>query len=210
MACSVVAISRSLGAGGEEIGRGVARELGFRCADEEIIARAAEEAGVSPETVAQVEHTPALITRILEAMGRAPTDPADPQGWLASATLVPERASHYEDLIERVVRETAKEGNVVILAHGASIGLAGMDGLLRVFVTASPDVRAGRVAQGAGVGVEDAKKAVKDSDRERRDYLHRFYGVREEGPTHYDLVINTDALTVPQAVQLIVGAARSH
>lgn len=210
MACSVVAISRSLGAGGDEIGAAVARELGFRCADEEIIARAAEEAGVSSETVAQVEHTPTLITRILETMARTPTDPADPQGWLAGATFILERSSHYEDLIERVVRETAKEGNVVILAHGASIGLAGIEGLLRVFVTASPEVRAGRVTQGAGVSASDAKRAVKDSDKQRREYLRRFYGVGLERPTHYDLVINTDALTVPQAVQLVVGAARSQ
>ncbi|HEY5625944.1 MAG TPA: cytidylate kinase family protein, partial [Dehalococcoidia bacterium] len=65
MLSTVVCISRSLGAGGEEIGRTVAAELEFRYADEEIIVRAAQEAGVSPETVAEAERTPGLITRIL-------------------------------------------------------------------------------------------------------------------------------------------------
>jgi cytidylate kinase len=185
----------------------VAKELGFRCADEDIITRAAQEAGVSPETVAEVEHTPVLITRILESMARAPTDPADPQGWLAGGTALPERASDYEDLIERVVGETANEGDVVIIAHGASIALAGTDGLLRVFVTGSPEVRAERLVRGADVGEPEARKAIADSDRQRREYLRRFYSVRQELPTHYDLVINTDALTVPRAVQLIVSAA---
>lgn len=207
MSYSVVAVARSLGAGGDEIGRAVAKELGFRCADEEIITRAAQEAGVSPETVAQVEHTPALITRILESMARAPIDPADPQGWVLADTSIPERASEYEDLIERVIRETADEGDVVILAHGASIALAGKDGLLRVFVTASRDVRAKRLAKEADVSEKEARKAIADSDRQRREYLRRFYDVRQELPTHYDLVINTDALTVPRAVQLIVSAA---
>ncbi len=63
MPCRVICISRSLGSGGEEIGRTVAKELGFRYADEEIIVRAAQKAGVSPETVAEVEHTPGLIER---------------------------------------------------------------------------------------------------------------------------------------------------
>jgi cytidylate kinase len=207
MSCRVVAIARSLGAGGDEIGHAVAKELGFRRADEEIITRAAQEAGVSPETVAQVEHTPALITRILETMARAPTDPADPQGWLAAGTSIPERAFDYEDLIQRVITETANEGDVVIIAHGASIALAGMDGLLRVFVTGSREVRTERLARAAGVDEKVARKAISDSDRQRREYLRRFYGVRQEMPTHYDLVINTDALTVPRAVQLIVSAA---
>jgi hypothetical protein len=44
MACRVICISRSLGAGGEEIGRTVAKELGLRYADEEIITTAAEKA----------------------------------------------------------------------------------------------------------------------------------------------------------------------
>lgn len=207
MACKVVAVARSLGAGGDEIGRAVAKELAFRCADEEIITRAAQEAGVSPETVAEVEHTPALITRILESMARAPIDPADPQGWLAAGSSFPEGTSDYERLIERIVRETAGEGDVVIIAHGGSIALAGMDGLLRVFVTASPDVRAERLAHGTGVGEGEAKKAIDDSDRQRRDYLRRFYDVRQELPTHYDLVVNTDVLTVHQATQLVVSAA---
>jgi cytidylate kinase len=37
--------------------------------------------------------------------------------------------------------------------------------------------------------------------------LKRFYGVRDESPTHYDLVLNTDALSVEQAADLISHAA---
>ena len=69
-------------------------------------------------------------------------------------------------------------GKVVILAHGASIPLAGMPGLLRVLITGSPAVRAARLAKADGVGDARAKKAVQDSDRERRDFLQRFYRQR--------------------------------
>ena len=42
------------------------------------------------------------------------------------------------------------------------------------------------------------------------DTLKRFYDIDHELPTHYDLVLNTDALSVEDAAELIVhSAARS-
>ncbi len=198
-------IARSLGAGGEEVGRAVAKELGFRYANEEIIVRAAEAAGVSPEVVAQVEATPGLIARILESMARAP---AVPEAWSGYPAMDVHEAQRYEGLIEGVIRETAAQGNVVIVAHGGSIPLAGTAGLLRVLVTAPPDVRAKRLAQRANLSEQEAQKAVRDSDGQRREFLRRFYEVKEELPTHYDLVVNTDVLSAEQAVRLIVTAAK--
>jgi len=207
MKCRVVTIARSLGAGGEEIGHLVAGALGFRYVDDEIIIRAAEKAGVSPETIAQVEHTQPLILRILDVMGRAPLDPVavpvtpdadDP--WLRSMT--------YEGIIERVVRETAAEGKVVLVAHGAGMHLAGSGGLLRAFVTASPAARAERIARRDSIGERVARKVVQESDRQRREYLRRFCEVHRELPTDYDIVISTDVLAPSRAAELIVAASK--
>jgi cytidylate kinase len=98
---------------------------------------------------------------------------------------------------------------VVIVAHAASLALGGTEGVLRVLVTASPETRAQRLAAAQGISAEDAATAVAASDRERRDYLHRFYRVKEELPTHYDVVINTDVLSPQQAVDVVLAAAQS-
>ncbi len=202
MHCKVISISRAMAAGGEEIGRDVAAQLGFRFADEEIVVQAAERAGVSPETIEKVERTPPLIQRILQYMGSMPVEPSS---YLpAPAHLSPA----YEALIEQVIRETAAQGNVVIVAHGASIPLAGAAGLLRVLVTGSQEARAARLAAAAGLGKGRAKKAIQDSDRERREYLQRFYNIRVELPTHYDIVLNTDVLSLSTATELITTAAK--
>ena len=52
-----------------------------------------------------------------------------------------------------------------------------------------------------------ARKAIKDADAARSDYLRRFYGVETELPTHYDLVVNTDILSVEQAAEVIAQGA---
>lgn len=205
MACRVVCISRALGAGGEEVARLVAGELGYRYVDDEIIIRAADAAGVSPATIEEAEHTRPLIARIIEVLGVTPVMAE------TGMTILPPAypALSYTRLIESVIREKANEGNVVIFAHGASIPLANVEGVLRVLVTASPKVRAQRVAARGDLDARAAAKAVRGSDRERQRYLERFYAVGHELPTHYDLTINTDAVAVPRAAQLIVQAART-
>jgi hypothetical protein len=47
---------------------------------------------------------------------------------------------------------------------------------------------------------------VKKSDAARRDYLRRFYDVEEELPTHYDVIVNTDLLSIEQAARLVTEA----
>ncbi len=204
MDCRVVAISRALGAGGEEVARGVAGDLGFRLVDDEIVARAAKKAGVSPQSLEKIERSPSLIERILKYMGSAPVE----SGFGTYTPPLLQASDSYEALIAEVIQETAEAGRVVILAHGASIPLAGMHGLLRVLITGSVDTRAARFAHAGGLDLQKARKALDESDRERRDFLQRFYDVRQESPTHYDLVINTDHVSTAAAASLVLHAVR--
>jgi len=198
---NVICISRTLAAGAEEIGSLVATNLGFRYLDREIIIGAADQAGVPPEAIEQTEHSPGFVGRILEALTLVPASEAGYAG-LPAGPL-----PRYEKLIRQVVREAASQRRAVIVAHGASMELAGSTDLLRVLITASPDVRAERLVRSAGVSLDEADKAIGESDRQRRDYLRRFFNIAEELPTHYDIVLNTDTMSAPTAAQLIVAAA---
>ena len=202
---SIICISRSSGAGGDEVARIVAKDLGFRYVDDEIVRRAAELAGVSPEQVAQAEHSRPLITRILEALATVPS--ASEVGYVSPPAATP--SLQYSHLIEHVVRETAEGKNVVIVAHGASHVLGGRPEVLRVFVTASPEERAARLARESGLDEKAAAKSVSDSDKERAGYLERFYQVKTELPVHYDLTLNTDMMTLATAADLIAAAAKA-
>lgn len=207
MPTRIVAISHAWGAGGMSIGRGVARRLGFRYVDEEIITLAAEKHGIDATVIADAERRKGLLARLVEFVEAPVRDLASRTG-----VLVPDagfgREEHLRAFIIEAIREVADRGHVVIVAHAASILLAGGKDLLRVFVTASVDVRVARLAEGAGGDAVATAKFVEESDAARADYLRRFYRVRHELPTHYDLVLNTDVLDLDEAADIVVAAAR--
>jgi cytidylate kinase len=204
---TVVCISHAAGAGGEEVGRLVADRLGFLYVNEEIVARAAAKGGVDAADVADEERRKSLAARALNAIAQG-----GGEAWTLGA--VGPVGSRYEldsddirSLIRETIEQTAARGKAVIVAHAASYAIGRGDAILRVLVTGSPDIRATRVAEAEEIEPAEATRAVKASDAGRADYLKRFYDVREESPAHYDLVLNTDGLSIEQAAELISQAA---
>jgi cytidylate kinase len=217
MSTRVVCISRTAAAGGETIGWVVARRLGFRYVDEEIVEKAAQKAGVDASLVEAAEHRQPLIKRLIDVIA-LPEPFIDP---LAFTSGVPMQVYYergtapptgvpkiYRVLIREAIVELAAAGQAVIVAHAASMALGGSEGVLRVLVTASPETRARRLVTAGDARTEaDAAASIRASDRERRNYFKSFYNIADELPTHYDLVVNTDVLSPGQAVSLILCAA---
>jgi cytidylate kinase len=77
-----------------------------------------------------------------------------------------------------------------------------------VFVTGSRDARSARLASSRLLSAKEADKLVETGDANRADYLKRFYGIEHESPEQYDLVIDTDDITVDEASQTIQSAAQ--
>ena len=207
MACTVVCISHAAGAGGEEVGRLVADRLGFLYVDEEIVARAAAKGGLDAADVADEEKRKSFAVRALNALAQGGGE-AWALGTTGPLTAWDELDSDdVRTLIRETIEQTAARGRAVIVAHAASHAIGGRDAVLRVLVTASSKTRTARVAEQEGVDQAGAARALKDSDAGRADYLKRFYDIRDESPTHYDLVLNTDTLSLEQAAELISRAA---
>jgi cytidylate kinase len=205
MPCSAVCISHATGAGGEEVGRLVAEDLGFLFVDDEIVARAAADGGIDPAEVADEERRKSLAARLVVALGQGG------EAWAVShsgsPSLEARRSDDVRALIRETIAQTATRGRVVIVAHGASHVVPRGQEALRVLVTASPTTRARRVGDAKGLDDAGAMREVKRADAARRDYLRRFYDIDEELPTQYDLVVNTDLLSVEQVARLVVQAA---
>jgi cytidylate kinase len=205
VAYEVVCISSSDGAGAEEAAALVGSSLGFRIINEDIVARAAIEAGVEQAVVADVERRKSLLVRVIEGMGAAGSGAGLGTGFAVAAPG--ERSDDLRGLIMSVIEEMAAKGSAVIVAHAASMALGGRQDVLRVLITASTPTRVRRLAASGGGDEQEAGRFIKRSDAGRADYLKRFYDVGAEQPTHYDMVLNTDKLTPEDAARLIVQAA---
>ena len=188
MKATVICISHTEGADGGTVGKAVADDLGYTFADDSIVSEAARGAGLFAESVSYAERKDAK--RSIEVdLGRI------------------EKTEMLRDLIKATIDGVADRGNVVITSHAASFALADRDGVLRVFVTAPDEARAARIAETEGLDPKRASKEISESDKGREAYLQRFYGVKNEQPTHYDLVVNTSRLGADAAAALIVAAA---
>lgn len=224
MSARVITISCSDGAAGEEVALAVGAALGFPVINEEILSRAAAEAGVSVEAIADVERRRTFMGKLVGRLvpsAAATSDAGARQSLDAQLTAglvglaLPREGGPRlsgEELrgqIRSAIDEYMAHGEVVILAHAAAHSLRGRPGVLRVLVTGSPEARAARLAASRGLSASEAARLVRAGDANRADYLRRFYGIERESAEHYDLVIDTDETTVEDAAALVVSAAES-
>lgn len=210
METRVVTIARQVGTNGEEVARIVASSLGYRLLDYRLVQEAAQEAGVSPETISEAEHKPSFFGRIIEALARNPAGPASGQ-WgepinIGATPLL--TSSDYRQLVEQVVQDFANQGNVVLLGHGAQFMLKDRADTFRVLVVGSETARMRRLMASMGVDEGKAREVVQRTDKERNDYFRSYYDVGWTDPSSYDLTVNTDHLNPQQAADLILGALR--
>ena len=202
MARRAICISHATGAEGAIVGREVAERLGFRYVDDEVISEAAAWAGLDPAFVADAERRKSFVGRLLGGISEQASAPRLPTGDAARA--LPSDAD-LRQLITAAVASFVRQGSVVVVAHAASFAVGGGD-VARVLVTASPKTRAERIGAARGIDSREAERLLKDEDAGRAAYLKRFYGVDQELPTHFDIVVNTDVLTASEAATVIVAA----
>ena len=218
-------VSRTDGANATEVAQAISAALGFRLVDEEVVERAAVEAGVDTNAIADVERRKTALAKIRDRflLPAAATN-SDPfmfgDGAVTAGTVgaslsrygrsSPMPSDQLRGVIRSAIDEIVRAGDVVIVAHAASHALAQRDGVLRVLITASDATRSARIAESLGIDAPQAARTVKTSDADRADYLNRFYGVEQELPTHYDLVVNTDTLAPDDAAAVIVALATSR
>jgi len=67
-------------------------------------------------------------------------------------------------------------------------------------------VRIQNVAREFGMTEKDANRRVIRTESDRQAFVRKYFNADIAEPTNYDLIINTDTLSVPQAVDVIAAA----
>jgi CMP/dCMP kinase len=209
----VITIGRQFGAGGEPVGRIVARRLKADLLDNEIMTEVARRLELPKDEVeAQDENPGSFLNRLLTALGSASVDfsvPPEVAAWTppyADPAFDPRRA--ILNITQQVIREAARSGNVVIVGRGAGYLLREQPGVTSVFLQAAEDVRLRYAMTALGLEEEAARKRMKQVDANRGAYVRQVYGHDWLHPAHYDLVLDSGRLGHETCAEIILAAAK--
>jgi cytidylate kinase len=206
MAPPVITITRQYGSGGSDIAQLVARGLGWTVIDNQFVDEVARVAGLPTDEVAQrEERAPGLLERLARTLAVA-----SPELFITTAAVprVEEDEATIVQLTERIIREAAGHGRVVLVGRGAQALLAQRPDALHVYVVASKPWRMKLAVERLGVEPGSAEQVVDDTDRRRDQYVRTYYGRHRQDPTIYDLVVNAERLGFEGAAGVIVAEAR--
>ncbi len=199
---SAITISRLYGSGGGEVAARLAQRLGWRLVDREVIVQVARELGVTEEEAGEKdERVEGFISRALRSMLAV-----YPSGEDGVPPELPDPDTAYHEALCRVIKSAADEGRVVIVGRGAHAVLASRHDVLRVFVTAPLPDRIAYVARREGLDERAAKERIQRKDADRRRYVQAHYHIAPGEPAQYDLCVNTDVLSLDDAVDLVLLA----
>jgi CMP/dCMP kinase len=200
----VVTISRYFGAGGGEVAERVAADLGWTLLDNAVVDAVAQRLGVpTAEVSALEERVPPLAARIARALALAspelPTELDDtPQ--LDEAAVI--------EVTDRVIEEAAAQGPVVVVGRGAQCLLAERADALHVLCHAPHDALVRRVAARRGISATEAERLVRDTNRQREQYVRRHWHRAWLDVRNYHLCVDTEFLGIHGAAALVVEVAR--
>jgi hypothetical protein len=197
-----VTVSRQYGAGGLRVGPAIARALGFRFVDRELVELAARQLGVDPSWAQEHDER---VPDVLENLGRA-LAAATPEFGIPPPPVLDERAM--ADAVRNVIHSLADTGGYVILGRASQAALANRPDVANVWLIGDQEDRIARVVRSQGLQPKEARERMERTDRGRGDYVKRFYGRDIADPRLYDAVINTSRLGLDKATRIAIGVAR--
>jgi cytidylate kinase len=179
-------ISREYGSGGGEIADIIAKELGWRLVDKDLISEISRTEKVSPSEVAafdeKVDPWIHRITRTVWGLG------ADGISVVAPVEMFD--AEKAASLAKRIVTEAYNMGNCVIVGRGSQCILRNKPDAFHAFVYARWEDRVRKIQLRVKPGT-DVPALLRATDAQRVEYIRVHYKEKWMNPYLYDIMIDS-------------------
>lgn len=183
---TIIVIGREFGCGGKLIAEAIGRKLGIEVFDSELLAKAAQESGLSASLFERRDERRRLWT-IGNAMGMNDGDVFRIQS--------------------EVIREIAAKGNAIFVGRAADYILRDMP-CLSVFVKAPIEFRCRCVVERDGIDPQTVENYIVKRDRDRAQY-YNFYTFGHWGKAaNYDMCVDSSLLGIEGTAELIIEFGR--
>ena len=191
----IITISREFGSGGRFIGEEVAKKLGIKYYDKEIIGQIAKESGMAPEYIKEnAELSPKKGIFAYAFTGRDIT------------------GKSVEDMVyeaqRKVILELAEKESCVIIGRNADFILRDWNDVLNVFIHGDMPEKIKRITGLYNVKEKEAVKMMADTDKRRRTN-YNFYTDQNWGKaSNYTLCLNSSQLGYDRCEAIIIECAK--
>jgi cytidylate kinase len=200
----IVTISRQLGSGGAYIGQQVARRLGIKYLDREILRLASQTLRENEAVVAEREER---VSSFLDNFFRTVSLGSPETGYLPP----PLRPIYDKDIFtveSDIIRKIAAKESAVIVGRGGFHIMKGYPGLVKVFFHASREFRLNRLKEIYHVAdAGEARALLEESDENRGKFIETITGTNWRDALNYHLCLDSEAAGFPQAEEMIVKLA---
>lgn len=204
----VITISREVGSGGRTIGRKLAKKLGVRFSDKELVDELQKKLNL---TVDSIEELKGKKKRWLDDFIQM-VAPVPMSGMLVDGDS--DYISEYNlslsvnDVFEaerEILNGIADEGSCVIAGRSGFFVLKGRPNKVDILITASREKRIARIMDKQHLTRQKAEEVIDSVDKARDNYVQRYTGQSRYDARNYHIVLNMDYITEDQAVAMILS-----
>jgi cytidylate kinase len=199
---NVITIEREYGAGGSIVAEQLARHFGWKLLDQELTARIAAEACVDPSVVRscdeQVDHP---LRRLAKVFWRGSYERMMPMSDAREFD-----ADCMVEIASKIIGEAGQEGRCVIVGRGAPYILRNRKDTFHVFLYAPREFKIARLSR--RMGEKEAIELVDTIDRERAEFIKRYFNKDWPCRSLYHMMLNT-SFGIDVAVETILNTMKT-
>ena len=183
---NIITIEREYGCGGGDIAQLVANRLGWKLWDQRLTEEIARLANCPKAVVeAREERNDPLYYRLFKSFLRGSYE-----GSINAPKLNLVDSETILKTTRRVVEHAAEKGNCVIVGRGSQQFLKNRPNTLRIFLYAPREDKVRRLL-GRGKSEKDAEELVDTVDRERADFIQKYFDSEWPDRPIYHGMLNT-------------------
>jgi cytidylate kinase len=198
---AVIVISRSFASGGRELGRLLAKRLGYHYVDKSLFQKVAQDLHVSEETLESFEQGREYRVSNLFSNLFSKNYIQRIVGY--DKTVVEER--DYQESLRKLILGVAKEDGAVILGRGAHYFLREMGNCYRFRLIAPMEWRTRYAVEKLGLSLAQAQKVLDRKDKNQAWFHRLVCGEGYDDPLLFNLILNMGLVSFEKAVAIVLS-----
>ena len=192
----IITIGRQHGSNGHAVAETLAKRLNIPCYSKEIVDRTARDSNFSSEVIRSYDEK-----RVSPFVAPSTHFFGMDEGFRLNMQIA---SAQFE-----AIRSLAGEGDAVFVGRCADYVLRGREDLVRVFLLADMPYRIKTVMERKNLTRDQAKKLIKEVDKDRASY-YRYYTDQIWGASDcYDLCLNVGRVGIEGAAEVIEACVKT-